>query len=96
MTAERSAPVNQRLKASLSAESNTFEDVIARVSCRDNSGRPVEIIEYRYTAVSASSRGERRHVGAIGWRTDDGQSVRQIDSDLYEIESSGDLLERVA
>lgn len=95
MTTRRSGAVNQGLKASLSAESDTFEEVISRVHCRDNAGTPVEVIEYRYMAVSASSRGERRHVGAIRWRTDDGRPVRQIDSDLYEIESSGDLLERV-
>lgn len=96
MTAERSAPVNQRLKASLSPESNTFEEVIARVSCRDDAGRAVEVIHYRHIATSQSKRGERRSLGAIGWRTGDGQPVRQIDSDLYEIETSGDLLERVA
>lgn len=91
----RSGPSNARPKGFLSAGLDTFEEVISKVPCRDNAGTPVEVIEFRYMAVSASSRGERHHVGAIRWRTDDGRPVRQIDSDLYEIESSGDLLERV-
>lgn len=95
MTIKRSGPTNALPKSSLSTGPDTFEEVISRVPCRDNAGIPVEVIKYRYMAVSASSRGERRHLGAIQWRTDDDRPVRQIDSDLYEIELSGDLLERV-
>lgn len=91
----RSGPPNACPKGSLSAEPDTFEEVISKVPCRDSAGTPVEVVEFRYMAVSASSRGERHYIGAIRWRTDDGRPVRLIDSDLYEIESSGDLLERV-
>jgi hypothetical protein len=68
---------------------------MASMSCRGNANRPVEVIQYRHIDISESQRGERRSVGAIGWRTSDGEPVRQIDRNLYEVVSSGELLERI-
>ena len=77
------------------AESDVIEEKMASMSCRGNANRQVEVIQYRHIAISESERGERRSVGAIGWRTSDGEPVRQIDRNLYEVVSSGELLERI-
>lgn len=77
------------------AEADVIEETMASMSCRGNADRPVEVIQYRHIAISESQRGERRSVGAIGWRTSEGEAVRQIDRNLYELVSSGELLERV-
>jgi len=77
------------------AKSDVIEEKMASMSCRGNANRPVEVIQYRHMAISQSERGERRRVGAIGWRTSDGEPVRQIDRDLYQVISSEELLERV-
>ena len=95
MTIERSKPATQLPPASMPAESDVIEEKMASMSCRGNANRQVEVIQYRHIAISESERGERRSVGAIGWRTSDGEPVRQIDRNLYEVVSSGELLERI-
>ena len=95
MTIERSKPASQLPPASMPAESDVIEEKMASMSCRGNANRQVEVIQYRHMAISQSERGERRRVGAIGWRTSDDEPVRQIDRDLYQIVSSEELLERV-
>lgn len=95
MTIVRSKPASQLPTASTPAKSDVIEEKMASISCRGNANRSVEVIQYRHMAISQSERGERRRVGAIGWRTSDGEPVRQIDRDLYQIVSSEELLERV-
>lgn len=95
MTIERSKPASQLPLASMPAESDVIEEKMASMSCRGNANRQVEVIQYRHIAISVSERGERRRMGAIGWRTSDGEPVRQIDRNLYEVVSSGELLERI-
>ncbi len=95
MTIERSKSASQLPPASMPAEANVIEETMASMSCRASANRPVEVIQYRHIAISESQRGERRSVGAIGWRTSDGEPVRQIDRNLYEVVSSGELLERI-
>ena len=95
MTIERSKPASQLPPASIPAEANVIEETMANMFCRGNADRPVEVIQYRLIDISESERGERRSVGAIGWRTSDGEPVRQIDRGLYRIVSSEELLERV-
>jgi len=77
------------------ADADVIEETMGNMSCRGNADRPVEVVHYRHIAISESERGERRRVGAMGWRTADGEPVRQIDTDLYEVVSSGELLERL-
>ena len=95
MTIERSKPASQFSTVSGPAKSDVIEEKLASMSCRGNANRSVEVIQYRHTAISQSERGDRRRVGAIGWRTSDGEPVRQIDRDLYQVVSSEELLERV-
>ena len=95
MTIERGKPASQLPTASAPAGADVIEETMANMSCRGNADRPVEVIQYRHVAISKSERGERRHVGAIGWRTSDGESVRQIDRDFYQVVSSEEMLERV-
>ena len=72
------------------------EETMASLLCRGDRGRKVEIVQYRHVESEVTARGARRRLGAISWRTADGRPVRQLDADLYEIESSGELLERVS
>ena len=72
------------------------EETMASLLCRDDHGRPVEVVQYRHVESEVTARGMRRRLGAISWRTADGRPVRQLDANLYEIESSGELLERVS
>ena len=95
MTIERSKLASQLPTASTPAEADVIEETMANMSCHGNADRPVEVIRYRHIAISESERGDRRRVGAIGWRTSDGEPVRQIDRDLYQVVSSEELLERV-
>lgn len=95
MTIERSKPTRQLPPASVPADAEVIEEAMANIFCRGNANRLVEVIQYRHIAISESQRGERRSVGAIGWRTSDGEPVRQIDRDLYQVVSSEELLERV-
>ena len=71
------------------------EETMASLLCRGDRERKVEVVQYRHVESEVTARGARRRLGAISWRTADGRPVRQIDADLYEIESSGELLERV-
>lgn len=71
------------------------EQTLASFLCHGDGGRKVEVVQYRHVESEVTSRGARRRIGAISWRTADGRPVRQIDADLYEIGSSGELLERV-
>lgn len=72
------------------------EETMATLLCRGDRGRKIEVVQYRHVKSEVTARGERRRLGAIDWRTADGRPVRQIDADLYEIQSSGELLERVS
>ena len=72
------------------------EETMATLLCRGDRGRKIEVVQYRHIESEVTARGERRRLGAINWRTADGRSVRQIDGDLYEIQSSGELLKRVS
>lgn len=72
------------------------EETMASLLCRGDRGRKVEVVQYRHVENEVTALGTRRRLGAISWRTADGRPVRQIDADLYEIESSGELLERVS
>lgn len=95
MTKDRGKSASKDPLLSASDEPVVVEEMMIGISCRGTGDRPVEVIQYRHVAISQSERGERRSVGAIGWRTSDGERVRQIDRDLYEVVSSGELLERV-
>ena len=96
MTIERSKPASQLPTASTPAEADLIEEIMAHLSCRDSADRPVEVMQYRHIAISQSKRGKRRSLGAIRWTTSDGDAIRQIDRNLYEVVSSGELLERLA
>ena len=96
MTIERSKPASQLPTASTPAEADFIEETMAHISCLGSADRSVEVIQYRHIAISQSKRGERRSLGAIRWRTSDGDAIRQIDRNLYEVVSSGELLERLA
>ena len=72
------------------------EETMATLLCRGDHERKIEVVQYRHVKSEVTAREERRRLGAIDWRTADGRPVRQIDADLYEIQSSGELLKRVS
>ena len=64
--------------------------------CRDMAGQETRVIRFRYVATENTMDGSRERPGAQGWKTASGEPVKLVDRDLYEVVSSGELLERVS
>lgn len=72
-----------------------MEQERGRVRCRSDDETSFVVIAYQHVAhVSADGR-ERRYPGALGWATADGQAVRVIDDDIFQIVATGELLTRI-
>lgn len=66
------------------------------IRCRNSAGREVRVIRFRFLVMEKTARGLRERPGAQGWKTASGEPVKLLDRHLYEVVSSGELLERVS
>lgn len=72
------------------------QEQLEEILCLDRTGREVRIIRFRYVATENTTGGSRERPGAQGWKTASGDPVKLVDRNLYEVVSSGELLERVS
>jgi hypothetical protein len=72
------------------------QEVLEVILCRDSLGCEVEVIRFRFIAREITGSGLRERPGAQAWKTAMGEPVKLIDRNLYEVVSSGVLLERVS
>ena len=64
--------------------------------CRNGAGLEVRIIRFRFVSTETTTVGLRERLGAQGWKTVSNEPVKLLDRDLYQIVSSGEVLERVS
>lgn len=67
-------------------------ETLATKTCVNSEGQLMNVFERRHFIVSRTEAGERRYVGARFWCTADGRQVRLIDSSMFELTATGDLL----
>lgn len=67
-------------------------ETISERACIDGNGLPVRIYERRHLIVTQTAAGIRRYPGARFWCTAQGDAVRLIDSSMFEVVESGELL----
>ena len=67
---------------------------LARHPCRGDDGTALVVVEYRHIFVASEGDKVRRHRGSIWLALDDGEPVRVIDGDTFEVVASGELLRR--
>jgi hypothetical protein len=67
-------------------------ETISERACIDSNGLPVRLYERRHLIVTQTAAGVRRYPGARFWCTAEGDAVRLIDSSMFEVVESGELL----
>ena len=72
------------------------EEQIEEILCRTDTGSEIRVIRFRYMATEITAGGSRERPGAQGWKTAFNEPVKPLDRNLYEIVSSGELLERIS
>ncbi len=67
---------------------------IGRYRCTGDDGTPLTVVEYRYIFTTESEAGVRRQPGSRWLSLLDGEPVRYIDAETFEVTGSGELLRR--
>lgn len=65
---------------------------LARHRCTGDDGTPLLVIEYRHVFTSQGGSGLRQHRGAAWATLLDGEPVRYIDLNTFEVIATGELL----
>lgn len=79
-----------------SAIPDVREEQLEEILCRNDAGRQIRVIRFRFVAIEITAGGLRERPGAEGWKTASNEPVRLLDHNLYEVISSGELLERLS
>lgn len=76
---------------------NVRQEILEEITCRNDAGREIVVIRFRYVATELNEGGLRDRPGAQSWKTaSNAEPVRLLDRNLYEVISSGEMLERVS
>lgn len=67
---------------------------MARHRCTGDDGTPLVVVEYRYIFTTESEAGVRRQPGSSWLTLLDGEPVRYIDAETFEVRSSGEMLRK--
>lgn len=67
---------------------------LARHACLGDDETPLVVVEYRHIFTASEGDKVRRHRDAIWLALADGEPVRLIDADTFEVVASGELLRR--
>ena len=67
---------------------------LARYRCAGDDGTPLIVVEYRHIFTSSEGGKTRRHHGARWLALLDGEPVRHIDGETFEVVASGEMLRR--
>jgi hypothetical protein len=73
-------------------DGETSVETLGERACIDSNGLPVRLYERRHLIVTKTAAGIRRYPGARFWCTGEGAAVRLIDSSMFEVVDSGELL----
>lgn len=66
----------------------------ARHRCIGDDGSPLLVIEYRHIFTTSQGSESRRRPGAIWLALADGEPVRYIDANRFEVIGSGEMIHR--
>lgn len=72
-----------------------MEEERARYRCSSDDGTYFTVVEYRYVHISRSEGKIRRQLGAARLALTDGEPIRYVDRQTFEIITSGELLCRL-
>jgi len=75
---------------------NPMVQELARHRCTGDDGTALLVLEYRHIFTSEEGGKVRRQPGSRWLALLDGEPVRYIDGETFEIVASGELLRRVA
>lgn len=67
---------------------------MGRYRCTGDDGTPLVVVEYRYIFTTESDAGVRRQPGSAWLALLDGEPVRYVDPETFEVASSGEMLRR--
>lgn len=70
------------------------KQILEEIVCRDSKETRIRILRYQMVSVENAPQGVRERPGAQGWETIFGEQVKLIDKNIYQLVSSGELLER--
>ena len=70
------------------------KQILEEIVCRDSKETRIRILRYQMVSVENAPQGLRERPGAQGWETICGEQVKLIDKNIYQLVSSGELLER--
>lgn len=73
-----------------------MEEERARYQCASDDGTWLTVVEYRYVHISRTEGKVRRHLGAARLALTDGEPIRYVDRQTFEIVRSGELLCRLS
>lgn len=73
-----------------------MKEELERIPCRDEACEQVLVIHYQHVTAVKAAAGIRHRKGAQGWELSTGEPVRIVDANLYEVESTGELLSRLS
>jgi len=65
---------------------------IARHRCKDSEGSPLFVVERRHVFTTGGAVTTRRHRGAAWVALLDGEPVRYIDAETFEVVATGERL----
>ena len=67
---------------------------MGRYRCTGDDGTALTVVEYRYIFTTDGEAGVRRHPGSAWLSLLDGEPVRYVDAETFEVTGSGELLRR--
>ena len=68
--------------------------ILERYACESPDGSVVEVVEQRFQLETMTARGLRKYPGAKFWSLSDGEQVKMIDSGMFEVVGTGEILLR--
>ena len=62
---------------------------LERIECRDDEGRSLTVIRFRFFEIVETGKGTRKRPGAIGLELTTGEALRQVDKNCFEVIDTG-------
>lgn len=72
-----------------------MEEELARYRCSSDDGTYLTVVEYRFVDIARREGKVRRRLGAARLALMDGEPIRYVDPQTFEIVRTGELLRRL-
>jgi hypothetical protein len=72
-----------------------MEEELARYRCSGDDGTYLTVVEYRFVDIARHEGKVRRRLGAARLTLTDGEPIRYVDPQTFEIVRTGELLRRL-